>query len=763
MGGFVAGSIIGKLLLDKSGWNQSVSEVAKDEKTLSGISSRTSMNFQRMGRTMAIAGTAIVGTFGLLIRNYVRAGDEIDKMAKRTGFSAVTLSELRYAAQIAGADINALEKGVKRMSSALFDAENGLMESKRAFDALGLSTKDLMAMKPEDQFLTIAEAIGKIENPTLKAALAQDIFGRSGTQLLPLFAEGKEGLKKLREEAHKLGIVFDEEAAAKAAKLQDAQTSLKSSIQGLGFTIAENLIPIITKIVQKITDVIAKITAWTKEHPLLTEALIKMAGALGAVMSFLGPMLIILPKLVGIFTSLVNPITAVAVGIGLLIMKTKEFINTYKKAQELWREEEVATGEKASWLTRTLYNLNAAWTKVTTGLDLNRIAMARSGEAHEALKERADVLVGGIGFLNKALQVIPDLLNKVSGEMNKVGEEVKKVEEKLKVFVETVETKLHPALSNLINITETVENAQESLGDTYQTKLAPSAINAIDVINRAQAELGSRTFQILESVKSKWSEVADGIRTKWATEISNMLQGVRSFKDMLSGLWNAIKTEFFDMVGEMISKWIFDFLRDALINSTKDAVEEVVETVKGIEGGITDAIKGMSGVATGLWTAAGAFAGTLLGNLIGGGAAGFDHHDSGNLQELRDLQQNTRDLLRIDFTNFAHIMKDHLAQIESFTGTRIPNIIKTSNDLLRQIRNNLKDIPSGQHGLNFYSGSQGGIVKYHPREQVTVTPNVNLNQQFQTVIMEKPTQWVIKIVQDNLDRLNIRVPTGAMK
>jgi len=61
-------------------------------------------------------------------------------------------------------------------------------------------------------------------------------------------------MAKLREEAHTLGIVFDAEMAAKAAKLKDAQTALKGSITGLSFAILNDLIPVISDVVKDMTD-----------------------------------------------------------------------------------------------------------------------------------------------------------------------------------------------------------------------------------------------------------------------------------------------------------------------------------------------------------------------------------------------------------------------------------------------------------------------------------------------------------------------------
>lgn len=207
-----------------------------------------------MGLAIAAMGAAALLTFKKMVKQYVEVGDMIHKMALRTGFAAETLSELAYAADISGADINMLEKGVKKMSKTIVDASYGLETYLRVFRSLDLEIEDLLKMKPEDQFLTLGAAIAEMESDTLRTAAAVDIFGRAGTMLLPFFKEGAEGIEKLRKEAHTLGIIFDEEAAAKAAKLKDAQTALSGSVKGLSIAILNDLIPVITDVTQGFTD-----------------------------------------------------------------------------------------------------------------------------------------------------------------------------------------------------------------------------------------------------------------------------------------------------------------------------------------------------------------------------------------------------------------------------------------------------------------------------------------------------------------------------
>jgi len=184
------------------------------------------------------------------------------------------------------------------MSKTITDAGEGMATYIRAFERIGISVKDLQGLSPEQQFDKIATAIANVEDPTIRAATAQDIFGRAGTQLLPLFAAGADGLEELRQKARDMGIVFDQEAANKAANLQDAMTTLKGSFKGVTNTLAETLVPTITKVVQKISDIVIKVKDWMKEHPKLAGTITKVVLVVGGLMAVLGPLVMILPALV---------------------------------------------------------------------------------------------------------------------------------------------------------------------------------------------------------------------------------------------------------------------------------------------------------------------------------------------------------------------------------------------------------------------------------------------------------------------------------
>ena len=204
---------------------------------------------------VGLAGLAVgIAAFSVkAVQDYASVGDEIDKMSKRTGFSAESLSKLRFAAEQSGAELSTVEKGAKRMAAVLLDAELGLKTSTDSLELLNLNLTDFDAISPDEKFFKFAQAISKVEDPTRRAALAQKIFGRAGTELLPLFQEGEEGLAALSAQAEKLGIVYSQKAAADAAEFKDAQNALGKALQGF---LAKGIAPLLPKLTKMINAIV---------------------------------------------------------------------------------------------------------------------------------------------------------------------------------------------------------------------------------------------------------------------------------------------------------------------------------------------------------------------------------------------------------------------------------------------------------------------------------------------------------------------------
>lgn len=212
-------------------------------------------------------------------------GDQFDKMTLRTGLSTQALSEYAHAAEMCGASISDVEGAMRSMAAQLVAAQNGSSRAQKAFSILGLSVDAIAGRSPEEQFDAIARAISSIEDPTQRAGAALKIFGTAGTSLLPLFAQGPDGLAKLREEARALGVSIDSETATLGANFTDSMTRLRAAVQGLGLAISKLLTPYLVELANAAARTLAQIGALAERHPVLTKTILATAAAVAGLTS----------------------------------------------------------------------------------------------------------------------------------------------------------------------------------------------------------------------------------------------------------------------------------------------------------------------------------------------------------------------------------------------------------------------------------------------------------------------------------------------
>lgn len=220
------------------------------EKGLRNISKK----FSRFGGKLAGIGAAAGGIGALAaplasaVKLFSDFGDTIQKAALRTGFTTESLSELQFALSRSGASFAEFENAVRRFQANLSMFGRGLGAAKHAFKSLGLTFSQLSALSPDKQLELMADAISKVADPARQAAIAMAIFGRSGTNLLPLLKEGGAGIAALREEANRLGLTMSQETANKAAILNDAMGTLGDVFRAVKIEVGSALAPAISRL-----------------------------------------------------------------------------------------------------------------------------------------------------------------------------------------------------------------------------------------------------------------------------------------------------------------------------------------------------------------------------------------------------------------------------------------------------------------------------------------------------------------------------------
>ena len=230
-----------------------------------------------IGAGLTATSGAILAPLAAAVSQFSSVGSAIADMAARTGMGAEGLSALGYAAGMTGASLEDVEKGVRKMQQNIADAAAGSKSAAKALASIGVSAADLAGLAPEQQMQRIADGLAAISDPAKRTSAAMDIFGRSGTALLPMMARGSAGMEAYAEEAERLGLIMSSEDAAAADALGDATDRLWGSLRGVTLQIGAALAPAVTDMADRISACVANVTRFVKENRGLIVGIAKTA------------------------------------------------------------------------------------------------------------------------------------------------------------------------------------------------------------------------------------------------------------------------------------------------------------------------------------------------------------------------------------------------------------------------------------------------------------------------------------------------------
>ena len=265
------------------------------------------------------AAGALVGLGGLAYKT-AQDADELNTLAKQTGFTTEELQKMRYAADLIDVDMETITSASKKMVKQL-----GSNEAK--FEALGVATRDSHGelRNMNDIFNDTILALSKIPNETERDVAAMDIFGKSADDLAGIIDDGGQALRDLGNEAANLGLIIPQEQLDSANELNDAIDRLKVQTTGafaqIGSEIAEMLLPYIPTIVEGIEKVLNVIKEMDPETLKLIVGVLALTAALSPLMSAISATASAVSALSSAFTWLAaNPFVLLIAAIVALVV-----------------------------------------------------------------------------------------------------------------------------------------------------------------------------------------------------------------------------------------------------------------------------------------------------------------------------------------------------------------------------------------------------------------------------------------------------------
>ena len=198
---------------------------------------------------MGTAGAAIGAAYNIakqlfdLTKEAAAQADALLTRSAQTGIDTSTLQGLDYASRFL--DFEGVDQTLVKFTQNMAAAEEGAQKQADAFDRLRISVEneDGSLRNNWETFLEAIDALGQVENATERDRLANDLFGKSYSDLKPLIEAGTGALQGYIDEAQRLGYIIDEQTVKKLGAMDDALQRNEASAEALKTKIAGELAP----------------------------------------------------------------------------------------------------------------------------------------------------------------------------------------------------------------------------------------------------------------------------------------------------------------------------------------------------------------------------------------------------------------------------------------------------------------------------------------------------------------------------------------
>lgn len=205
------------------------------------------VEFAKRGLETAFVGFSVMS----VTESIVAATEKMDAFAReasKAGTSVESFQALSYAAHQTDVTAEELANGFKFMNKAIGEAAAGSQSARDKFAEIGVNFERLHALKPEEQFVALGEAINRIKDPAARVRAEIEIFGKAGSQLAPLFERGADGIREMMQEAQNLGVVLGKDQVEAAKQAADSIKQLHSAWEGFTNALATKTAPTLSNI-----------------------------------------------------------------------------------------------------------------------------------------------------------------------------------------------------------------------------------------------------------------------------------------------------------------------------------------------------------------------------------------------------------------------------------------------------------------------------------------------------------------------------------
>ncbi len=492
----------------------------------------------KWGTAVVAGATAVVGGLTAVATNSASAGDRIDKMSQKIGISREAFQELDFICSQSGTSVETLQMGIKSLTSAMDGARSGTATNVEQFERLGIAVTnaDGTFRSQEDVMWETMSALQGMEDQTEKARLATELFGRSGTELMPLLNGEAGSIEEMKQQAHDLGLVLGDDLIDNAVNLTDSLDQTKRAFQSMGIQIGGALMPIVEKASDYIQQAIPYISKVIERlSPILTGMLDRLLPPL----MDLGEQ--IFPILFDLLEQILPPVTEIVEALlPVIVQLVQMLLPPIVQIVQMILPLLISLIEPLLPLLEPILSLLQPFIDLLVML-LEPLVQLLNTILPPLIAIISELVQGIIeGYLMPVITALCDL---ISGVLNTAFESIM------------------PVIQNVMNVIVTVWN---TIKDTVFSVVSAIGQTISNIFNAIKTTIQTIMNAVWSYIQTIWNTIKTTISTVVTTIKTTITNGFNEAKNTVTNIFNAIKNTI-----------------SSVMEGAKNIVSSAIEKIKG--------------------------------------------------------------------------------------------------------------------------------------------------------------------------------------
>lgn len=265
------------------------------------------------------------GSLKAAFTNATNAADDMNDMAVAVGVAVEKLTALGAVASMSGGSVESTADAFKFLGKSVAEAMKG-GDAADVFEDLGIALRDATgeARPLQDVMLDVADALKYAPSAAQRTALAMDLLGKSGVDMIPTLIQGSDALREQIAQMERYGAAVTSDSAKSADGWNDAFGEISLAMQGIQNSFA-------AEIRSALLPFLESVVGWVRQYQPVIRAFIGdvLDGVSWLAANIAGPMVrgafgmfqTLLTSMVGAFNSVVAGMKWVGDSLGGMVSR----------------------------------------------------------------------------------------------------------------------------------------------------------------------------------------------------------------------------------------------------------------------------------------------------------------------------------------------------------------------------------------------------------------------------------------------------------